>query len=88
MQTDIGQPELQSLLLLMYRNFPDVVNIDQLCVMLGNISTKTAYKLLQAERIQHFKIGRIYKIPKIYIIEYLATVINGTSPSSFHTLPH
>ncbi|OMD64134.1 hypothetical protein BSK48_25395 [Paenibacillus odorifer] len=88
MPNDIGKLEFQSLLLFMYCDFPDVVNIDQLCIMLGNISTKTAYKLLQADRIQYFKIGRIYKIPKIYIINYLTSVGNSTSSCNFHTLPH
>ena len=33
---------------LMFRNYPDVVNIEQLCEMLGGISTKTGYRLLKA----------------------------------------
>ncbi|GIP30949.1 hypothetical protein J2TS4_01590 [Paenibacillus sp. J2TS4] len=32
-----------------------------MCEMLGGISTKTAYKLLQAWRIDHFRIGRTIK---------------------------
>ena len=38
--------------------------------MLG-ISTKTAYKLLKEDKIEHFMIGRIYKIPKYHILQYL-----------------
>ena len=56
---------------LMFRGYPDVVNVKQLCEMLGGISTKTACRLLQDNKIEHFKIGRIYKIPKIHVLKYL-----------------
>lgn len=38
--------------------------INQMCMMLGGISTKSAYKLLQADRIKHFKIVWAYRIPE------------------------
>lgn len=56
---------------LLFQDFPDVVNISDMCEMLGGISNKTAYRLLQENKISYFKIGRIYKIPKINIIMYL-----------------
>ena len=56
---------------LMFKDFPDVVNIEQLCEMLGGISTKTGYKLIRSGEIKCFKIGRCYRIPKINIIEYI-----------------
>ncbi|WP_438492237.1 helix-turn-helix domain-containing protein [Paenibacillus sp. IHBB 3054] len=56
---------------LLFQNYPDVVNIAEMCEMLGGISNKTAYKLLQENTINHFKIGRIYKIPKVNILLYL-----------------
>lgn len=46
--------------------YPDVVTVEQMSEMLG-ISTKTAYKLLQEDKIRHFKIGRTYKVPKVNI---------------------
>ena len=54
----------------MFKDFPDVVNIKEMCKMLGNIGIKTAYELLQTKQIKSFKIGREYRIPKISIIEY------------------
>lgn len=86
MKNDSSHPELETMLLLMYRDYPDIVNINQLCVMLGNISTKTAYKLLHADRIAYFKIGRTYKIPKIHIIAYLSSNLIDTC--SFDALLH
>lgn len=57
----------------MFINYPDVVNVDQLIEMLGgNISKKTIYKLLQSQEIKNRKIGREYRIPKRYIIEFLS----------------
>lgn len=53
-----------------FKNYPDVVTVEQMSEMLG-ISTKTAYKLLKENKIKHFMIGRIYKIPKYYILTYL-----------------
>lgn len=59
---------------LIFRDYPDVVNVEQMCKMLGGISAKTAYRLLRKNQIKHFKIGRTYKIPKLHIFEYLAVV--------------
>jgi len=56
--------------LIMFRDYPDIVNVEQMSQML-HISTKTAYKLLHDDKIQYFMIGRIYKIPKLNILRYL-----------------
>mgnify|MGYP001035862625 FL=1 len=56
---------------LMFRSYPDVVNIEQLCEMLGGISTKTGYRLLKAGTIKSFVVARRYRIPKINIFEYM-----------------
>lgn len=39
--------------------------------MLGGISLKTGYRLLKKGEIESFSIGRIYRIPKISILQYL-----------------
>ena len=53
-----------------FENYPDVVTVEQLASMLG-ISTKTAYRLVKEKQIKSVCIGRIYKIPKIYVLKYL-----------------
>lgn len=73
---------------ILFLNYPDVVTVEQMCEMLGGISTKTAYKLLQAGRINHFRIGRTYKIPKLSVIVYLREIMNITSLSETDALPH
>ena len=61
----------QNIYEVMFSNYPDVVNIEQLCEMLGGISTKTGYRLLKSGEIKSFIIARRYRIPKICIMEYL-----------------
>ena len=56
---------------LLFTDYPDVVDIRQLCDMLGGIGVKTAYKLLQNNEIAHLKVGRAYRIPKCHVIAYL-----------------
>ena len=41
----------------MFRDYPDVVTVEQMSQMLG-ISDKTAYALLRDNKIEHFKVGR------------------------------
>ena len=55
----------------MFSEYPDVVNVKQMCVMLGGIGMKTAYSLLQSGEIHYIKIGKSFKIPKVSIVEYL-----------------
>lgn len=56
----------------MFRQYPDVVDVSQMCAMLGNISTKTGYKLLRDQKIEHIKVGRVYRIPKSNVIHYIS----------------
>ncbi len=56
---------------LLFPDYPDVVDVHQLCRMLGGIGIKTAYKLLQNNEIAHLKVGRAYRIPKCHVIAYL-----------------
>ena len=56
---------------LMFKEYPDVVSITQLSQMLG-ISEKTAYRLLKENQIEHFKIGRSYRIPKLNVLSYMS----------------
>jgi excisionase family DNA binding protein len=55
---------------LMLKEYPDVVNLEQMCEILG-ISTKTGYKLLKEKKIDALKVGRAYRIPKLHILSYL-----------------
>lgn len=52
-------------------NYPEVMNIDQLCEALGGISTRTGYKLLKEGKIKSIKVGREYRIIKTYVTDFL-----------------
>ena len=54
----------------MFKNWPDCVSVMQLQQMLS-IGRNRAYELLKTGEIKHKRIGKIYHIPKIYVIEYL-----------------
>lgn len=55
---------------LMLRNYPGIMNIQQMSELLG-ISIKTGYKLLQDGKIACIKVGRSYRIPKSNVFSYL-----------------
>ena len=54
----------------MFANYPDVLGIKDLRQALG-IGRAGAYKLLEAGKIQSFKIGNTYKIPQSALIDYV-----------------
>ena len=52
---------------------PDVVTARDLAKMLG-ISIVKAYQLLKSGSIRCFRIGTEYRIPKVYVLEYLGII--------------
>lgn len=55
---------------IMFKDFPDCVDVEQLGQMLGIKRTKT-YELLKNGIIKSIKIGKDYKISKYNVIAYL-----------------
>ena len=55
----------------MFEKYPDVVEVKELCQMLGGISKKLAYRLLANGEIFSVSVGRSYKIPMMSVIAYL-----------------
>ena len=51
-------------------NYNDMISLDDLCEMLS-IGKNTAYRLLKTNQIKAFKIGRIWKIPRDSVSQYL-----------------
>ena len=50
--------------------YNDMISIDDLCEILA-IGKNTAYHLLKTNQIKAFKIGRIWKIPRESVSEYV-----------------
>ncbi len=67
MNTSNTKPNTRKL----FEAYPDIVEVDDLCKMLGGISRKLAYRLLAEQEIKSIRVGRSYKIPKVFIIEYM-----------------
>lgn len=55
---------------IIFTEYPDILSVEEMQEMLG-VCRNVAYKLLQTGEIKAFKIGRIYKIPKKNVIEYI-----------------
>lgn len=55
----------------MFKSYPDVLSVDQLCEALGGISRRTVYRLLQENKIDSIKVGREYRVAKINVIDFL-----------------
>ncbi|MBU3153515.1 helix-turn-helix domain-containing protein [Clostridium estertheticum] len=54
----------------MFENYKDVVNIEDLTQML-DIGKNKAYELINSGIIKSFKIGKVHKIPKVWIVDYI-----------------
>lgn len=55
----------------LFKDYPDVVKTDDLKKMLPKTGKNKIYNLLKTGTIQSKRIGKIYYIPKINIINYL-----------------
>lgn len=54
----------------LFEEYKDVVNIEDLMKMLC-IGRNKAYELVITGQIKSFKIGKVYKIPKRWVIDYI-----------------
>jgi excisionase family DNA binding protein len=54
----------------LFRQYPDVVMVEQLCRML-HIGKNTAYTLIKSNRIRHVRIGKLIKIPKRSVVDFV-----------------
>ena len=56
---------------ILFRDYPDVVSLPEMCAMMGGIGDGTARKLLRSGQIKSLMIRSTYYIPKKYVIDYL-----------------
>jgi len=55
---------------LMFDEYPDLMNVKHVCAIL-QIGKNYAYQLLQSHELKSKKIGKGYKIPKAWLIDYI-----------------
>ncbi len=48
----------------------DILTVDDLCEVL-RIGKNTAYKLINSGKLKCYRMNRVWKIPKISVIEYI-----------------
>jgi len=58
-------------------NYPDVLTPDEAMQVLS-IGKNTIYKLLQSNAIKSLKIGKLYRIPKAYLQEFILSCYNDS----------
>lgn len=56
----------------MYNDPNDLISIDELCTLLS-IGRNAAYHLLNTKQIKAFKIGRVWKISRVAVEEFILT---------------
>ena len=72
--------ESQTAYKLLFTDYPDVVNVEQMCEMLGGICDKTAYRLLKSGKIKSLFVGRpLIESDKLNILEYLDLIEKSTA---------
>lgn len=73
---------------LIFKDYPDVLTTKDLQRILG-ISGKTVFMLLHSGQIKCIKVGRSFRIPKIYLLQYLGLIpedLQNTSPQNGHSV--
>ncbi len=59
----------------MFSGYNDILSVKDLCEAL-HIGKNTAYRLLRSKEIKSIKIGKVYKIPKEYVSNYIKQKID------------
>lgn len=70
MKNDFKNTELLELSQILFKDFPDVIKVQELKKMLPKTGKNKIYDLLKNKEIFSIKIGRDYYIPKISVIKY------------------
>ncbi len=52
------------------KDYSDILTVEEMSKALG-ISTKTGYRLLRDNKIEHLRLGRTYRIPKTHLLTYM-----------------
>ena len=54
----------------MFEKYRDVLSVEDICEAL-NIGRNTAYELLKNGELKSIRIGKVHKIPKVWLKEYV-----------------
>ncbi len=59
-----------------FTEYPDMLDLKQSCEIL-NVRLKTGYGLIKDNKIKCLKIGRAYRIPKVFLLNYLGIGVSS-----------
>ena len=71
MKNNVATVHIKQCYLKMFKDYPDVVDVKTMCEMLGGIHKSFAYRLIRSNKIKHLTYGSTYRIPKLWIIQYI-----------------
>jgi excisionase family DNA binding protein len=54
----------------MLNEYPDILTVEQVCEIL-NVGKNLVYGLLHSGAIKSIKVGAKYRIPKLWVLDYL-----------------
>lgn len=60
---------------LFFTDYPDVLTTKDIREILG-VSTKTLLQLIHTGKLRSIKVGRSYRIPKLYLLQFLGIIAN------------
>lgn len=60
---------------MLYNDSNDLITIEELCDIL-RIGRNAAYKLLNSKELKAFRIGKVWKIPRAALNDYILTKSN------------
>lgn len=52
------------------KEYPDILTVEEMSKALG-VSSKPGYQLLRENKVEHLKVGRAYRVPKVHLLSYL-----------------
>ena len=52
------------------KEYPDILTVEEMSKALG-VNSKTGYQLLRENKVEHLKVGRAYRVPKVHLLSYL-----------------
>ncbi|MEA5050747.1 MAG: helix-turn-helix domain-containing protein [Oscillospiraceae bacterium] len=61
----------------MFREYPDALTPQQVREMLG-VGQRMTYALLRGGTIPSVRMGRLYRVPKVAVIDYLCSAAENT----------
>lgn len=62
--------EMEGVTLELFGKYNDILSVTDLCKALG-IGKNTAYSLLKSGQIKSIRIGKVHKIPKVCLVQYI-----------------